>query len=78
MREYWDFKETPDDNRHAGDYIRMVHDELIQVARHLIATGLPETINVEVATWSKFFPEIPEPELCQVAMLAGMSLSTEN
>ncbi|MGZ8784086.1 MAG: ATP-binding protein [Acidimicrobiia bacterium] len=78
MREYWDFKETPDDNRNVGDYIRMMHDELIQVARQLIATGLPETINVEVATWSKFFPEIPEPELCPVAMLAGMSLSTEN
>jgi hypothetical protein len=77
MREYWDFKETPDDLRTTDAYALMVHDELIRIARRLIATGMPETINVEVAAWSKFFPETPEPELCPVATLAAMPLSTE-
>lgn len=78
MREYWELKGTPDDRRNAEEYARMVRDELIRIARRLIATGLPETINVEVATWSKFFPETEEPESAPVAMLAGMALSTEN
>ena len=78
MREYWELKGTPDDRRNAEEYARMVRDELIRIARRLIATGLPETINVEVATWSKFFPETEEPESAPVAMLAGMRLSTED
>jgi hypothetical protein len=77
MREYWDFKETPDNLRTTDAYARMVHDEFIRIARRLIATGMPETINVEVAAWPKFFPETPEPELCPVATLAAMPLSTE-
>jgi len=57
--------------------VRMVRDEIIRIARRLTSTGLPETIMVEVAAWSKFFPETEEPEACPVARLAGMSLSTE-
>ncbi|HKZ28145.1 MAG TPA: ATP-binding protein [Acidimicrobiia bacterium] len=77
MREYWDFKEVPVDRRTADEYVRMVRDEIIRIARRLTSTGLPETIMVEVAAWSKFFPETEEPEACPVARLAGMSLSTE-
>ena len=77
MREYWDFKEIPEERRTADEYVRMVHDELIRIARRLIATGMPENINLEVATWSKFFPTIEEPESCPVSELAAMQLSTE-
>ena len=76
-REYWDLKETPADRRTGDEFLRMVRDELIRVARHLIATGMPETINVEVAAWSKFFRETEEPEPFPIATLAGMHLSAE-
>ncbi|MDH3260673.1 MAG: ATP-binding protein [Acidimicrobiia bacterium] len=78
MREYWDFKDLPEDRRTNEAYVRMVRDELIRIARQLIATGLPETITAEVAAWSKFFPETEEPESASVSTLAGMPLSTEN
>ncbi len=77
IREYFEFKEIPDDRRTTGEYTRMVHDELIRIARRLIATGMPETVNVEVATWSKFFPDTEEPQACPLATLAGLPLSTE-
>ena len=77
IREYFEFKEIPDDRRTAGEYTRMVHDELIRIARRLIATGMPETVNYEVATWSKFFPDTEEPQACPLATLAGLPLSTE-
>ena len=76
-REYWDLKETPDERRTPDEYVRMVHDELIRIARRLISTGMPETVNVEVAAWSKFFPETAEPETCPLAALAALPLSTE-
>lgn len=78
MREYWDLKELPEERRTVDEYVRMVHDELILIARRLIATGLPETINVGVAAWSKFFPETLEHETSSVAELAAMNLSTES
>ena len=78
MREYFDLKETPEDLRTTDEYIRMVHDELIRVARRLIATGMPETIAVEVAAFAKFFDGAAEPDPFPVATLAGMKLSTEN
>jgi hypothetical protein len=56
----------------------MVHDELVRVARRLIGTGLPETIAVEVAAWSKFFADTEEPDPFPVAALAGMQLSSED
>jgi len=77
MREYWDFKGVSEDRRTTDEYVRMVHDELIRVARLLIDTGLPETVVAEVAAWSKFFPDTEEPEDGPVATLAGMLLSNE-
>lgn len=77
MREYWDFKEIPQDRRTPNGFLLMVHDELIRIARRLIATGLPETTTVSVAAWSRFFPEVDEPKDHPVTILAGMRLSTE-
>ena len=78
MREYWEFKETPPERRNADEYVRMVHDELIRIARRLVATGMPEATDVQVAAWSKFFPDTEEPEAGSVAELAGLNLSTEH
>lgn len=77
-REYFDFKQTPEEERSPTEFVRMVHDELVRVARRLIGTGLPETITVEVAAWSKFFADTEEPDPFPVAALAGMQLSTES
>jgi hypothetical protein len=78
MREYWEFKETPPERRNADEYVRMVRDELIRIARRLVATGMPEATDVQVAAWSKFFPDTEEPEACSVVELAGLGLSTEH
>ena len=76
-REYFEFKQTPEEERSLSEFVRRVRDELIRVARRLIGTGLPETVPVEVAAWSKFFPNTDEPEPFPVATLAGMRLSSE-
>ena len=45
MREYFEFKDVPEDARSAASFARMVHDEYIRVARALVQTGMPpETI----------------------------------
>lgn len=76
-REYFDLKEVADEQRTAQEYVRMVRDELIRVARRLIETGLPEAIDVQVAAISKFLPEVANQEPFPVSILAGQRLSSE-
>ncbi|GBD84209.1 C4-dicarboxylate transport sensor protein DctB [bacterium BMS3Abin02] len=77
ITEYFDLKEIPADDRGAEEFTRMVHDELIRIARRLIGTGLPAALEVQVAGLSKFFPEVTEPEPFPLATLAGRRLTTE-
>lgn len=76
-REYFDLKEVADEKRSAEEYVRMVHDELIRIARRLIETGLPGTITVQVANLSKFLPEVTNPEPFPVSVVARQKLSSE-
>ncbi len=56
VREYFTFRGVPDEDRDLDKYVRMVHDELIRIARTLIDTGIPADIGVHVTDLKKFFP----------------------
>jgi signal transduction histidine kinase len=75
MSEYFDLKGVAAGDRSDGEFVRMVHDELIRVARRLIGTGLPATLEVQVAGLGKFVPELTEPEPLSLAVLAGQTLA---
>lgn len=78
MTDYFDLKEVGAAQRSEDEFIRMVHDELIWIARRLIGTGLPATFGAEVASLAKFLPEVTEPEPFPLATLAGQRLSSES
>ncbi len=76
--DYFELKEIPVDRRSDGEFVRMVHDELIMIARRLIGTGLPATFEAQIASLSKFLPELTESEPFPLATLAGQQLSSES
>jgi hypothetical protein len=78
MSEYFQFKEIPADLHDEQHYVRMVHDELIRIARRLIGTGLPGAFEVQVASLQRFIPELVEQEPFALEVLAGVDLSSES
>jgi hypothetical protein len=78
MSEYFEFKEIPSELRSEQRFVRMVHDELVRIARRLVGTGLPETFEVQVASLERFVPELNESEPFALGVLAGCPLSTES
>jgi hypothetical protein len=56
IREYFEYKDVPDDERGASAYARMVRDEYVRVARTLVETGLPPDTTVLVDRLREFFP----------------------
>jgi hypothetical protein len=80
VREYFDFREVPEDRRNAETHVKMVHDEYIRVARTLIATGLSPELGVRLTEFDKFFPDhkhLEEMEPFPLEMLANLKLTSE-
>ncbi len=81
VKEYFDFKELPENQRSAETHLRMVHDEYIRIARKLIDTGFPPDTGMELTGLPKFFPgqeELSDGEPFPLSLLAGQALSTED
>jgi hypothetical protein len=73
IREYFEYKDVPEDERSAATYARMVRDEYVRVARTLVATGMPPTTTVLVDRLHEFFPgehELAKAEPFSVGVLA--------
>ena len=80
VREYFDFKELPEEQRSAEAYNRMVHDEYIRVARKLIASGMDPGIGVLLTDIPKLFPgcaALLEKEPVELQVLADQKLTGE-
>jgi hypothetical protein len=80
VREYFEFREVPEDLRNPETHVRMVHDEYVRVARTLIATGLPPELGVRLTEFEKFFPDhkhLEEMEPFPLEMLAKLKLTSE-
>lgn len=60
IREYFVYKDVPEEDWSAAEYGRMVRDEYVRVARALVGTGMPPQITVLVDRLREFFPEAPE------------------
>jgi len=79
-KEYFDFREVPDEDRSADRFVDMVHDEYIRIARKLIDTGLSAGIGVHLTDVQKFFPdrnELLETEPFPLDLLAKQRLIPE-
>jgi len=80
IREYFEFKEVPESDRNAGTHVRMVRDEYIRIARHLIETGMSPAIEIHLTDLGKFFshrPELIANEPFGLEVLAAEALSSE-
>jgi hypothetical protein len=80
VREYFEFKELPEDERSSETFLRMVHDEFIRVARKLIEGGLASDIGVQLTDLPKFFPganELDDDKPFPLEVLARQPLSSE-
>jgi histidine kinase/DNA gyrase B/HSP90-like ATPase len=78
VREYFDFKELPEEKRSAEAYNRMVHDEYIRIARKLIATGMDGETGVLLTDIPKLFPgsaALLDKEPVELRVLAEEKLS---
>jgi len=80
IRDYFEYKNVPEEERSPERYVRMVHDEYIRVARELIETGMPPETGVLLDRLQRFFPD--EPELGKVepfplGLLASQCLRSE-
>ena len=60
VREYFDFKEVPEEERNAEAHVRMVHDEYIRIARKLISSGMDGRTGVHLTDVEKLFPGYAE------------------
>ena len=80
LRQYFDFKEVPEERRSAETYNRMVHDEYVRIARKLIASGMDGQIGVLLTDLPRLFPdckELLEREPVELEVLARQKLSGE-
>jgi hypothetical protein len=80
IREYFEFREVPEEERTPQNYITMVHDELIRISRVIIDTGMPEDIGVRVTDLNKFFayyPELSEMKSFPLKLLARLEQHLE-
>jgi hypothetical protein len=79
VREYFEFKNVPEEEWSAGAYARMVRDEYVRVARKLLETGMPPGTAVLVDRLQEFFPEDPDlirAEPFSLDLLANRSIAT--
>jgi hypothetical protein len=80
IREFFEFKNVPEQERSPEKHVQMVHDEYIRVARKLIATGMSPEVNIQVTGLNKFFPEqteFPDSEPFPLETLAKQQLTAE-
>jgi hypothetical protein len=80
VREYFEFKGVPDEERKPEKYFEMVRDELIRISRKIIDTGMPADIGVRVTDLKKFFPnheELAEQEPFPLETLARLTQHSE-
>jgi hypothetical protein len=80
VREYFEFKEVPESDRHAGTHVRMVRDEYIRIGRCLVETGMDPGIEVHLTDLGKFFcdrPGLVAREPFALKVLAAEPLSSE-
>jgi hypothetical protein len=78
VREYFEYKDVPEDERSAATYARMVRDEYVRVARKLVETGMPPDTIVLVDRLREFFPEDSElvrAEPFSVGVLASQTVA---
>jgi hypothetical protein len=78
IREYFEFKDVPEEERSAASYARMVHDEYIRVARKLVDTGMPPETVVLLDRLQEFFPDEPDlakAEPFSLGLLASQKIS---
>ena len=81
VREYFEFKEVPEERRSAEKHVQMVHDEYIRIARKFIETGLPRNTGVYLGDLQKFFPgqdELWAQEPLALELLALQELTGED
>lgn len=60
VREYFEYKNVPEDEWSAVTYARMVRNEYVRVARKLLETGMPRDTVVLVDRLQEFFPDEPD------------------
>jgi hypothetical protein len=80
IREYFEYKEVPEDERSAALYARMVRDEYVRVARTLVETGMPPETTVLVDRLQEFFPgetELARAEPFSLGVLAAQPIAGE-
>ena len=80
VREYFEFKNLPEQERSPQRHVQMVHDEYIRIARKLIATGMSPETRAELTGLRKFFAEkveLMEAESFSLELLASQALTTE-
>lgn len=60
LREYFEFKNVPEEEWSSATFGRMVRDEYIRVARKLLETGMPPDTVVLIDRLQEFFPDEPD------------------
>jgi signal transduction histidine kinase len=81
VKEYFEFKNVPEEERSPERHVQMVHDEYVRIARKLIATGVSAEIGVELTGLRRFFPgqhEMSDAEPFPLRLLAQQPLTGEN
>ncbi len=58
VREYFEFKDVPEESFSADTFTRMVRAELVRIAGTLTATGLPGDTPVHVTDLARFLPDL--------------------
>ena len=53
--EYFDFRDTPVEERSPGRFVSMIHDEYIRIVRELIKTGMPGETEIQLTGLERFF-----------------------
>lgn len=80
VKEYFQFKNVPEEERSPEKHVQMVHDEYVRIARKLIATGISAEIGVELTGLRRFFPgqdEMSDAEPFPLRLLAQQPLTSE-
>ena len=81
VKEFFDLKSLPENQRSSDTFVRMMHDEYVLIARKLITTGMPDDIGVHATNIRKYFkcyPDFFESEPIPISLLADQPLSTEH
>jgi anti-sigma regulatory factor (Ser/Thr protein kinase) len=60
LREYFEFKNVPEEAWSSATFGRMVRDEYIRIAQKLLETGMPPDTVVLIDRLQEFFPDEPD------------------